>query len=145
MSESEALRRLARHGRNRFRDAPPERIWLQLLRRFRNPLVLLLLFAGAISAATGEAAGAAIIGTIVVCTVVRDSVQEYRAGKAAEKLKQSVALRATALRSRTPRSCPVQELVPGDVVLLKAGQLIPADGRVLSARDFFVKQAALTG
>ena len=145
LSESEALRRLARYGRNRFRDASAERIWLQLLRRFRNPLVLLLLFAGAISAVTGEAAGATIIGTIVVSSVLLDFVQEYRAGKATEKLKQAVALRTTVLRNGTARSCPVQELVPGDVVQLKPGQLVPADGRVLSARDFFVKQAALTG
>ncbi|HEX7648861.1 MAG TPA: magnesium-translocating P-type ATPase [Noviherbaspirillum sp.] len=145
LSEHEARRRLDHYGRNRFRDAPPERIWLQILRRFRNPLVLLLLFAGAISAATGEAVGAATIGVIVVSSVLLDFLQEYRAGKAAEKLKQTVALRANAMRDGIVRSCLVQELVPGDVVLLKAGQLVPADGRVLSARDFFVKQAALTG
>jgi Mg2+-importing ATPase len=106
---------------------------------------LLLLFAGAISAATGDAVGASIIGVIVVSSALLDFLQEYRAGKAAEKLKQTVALRTNAMRDGTVRSCMVQELVPGDVVLLKAGQLIPADGRLLTARDFFVKQAALTG
>ncbi|MDD5181339.1 MAG: magnesium-translocating P-type ATPase, partial [Gallionellaceae bacterium] len=72
-------------------------------------------------------------------------VQEYRAGRAAERLKQAVVVRATVLRDGQPRNIPMTELVPGDVVLLSAGDLIPADCRLLEAKDFFINQALLTG
>jgi P-type Mg2+ transporter len=72
-------------------------------------------------------------------------VQEHRAGRAAERLKASVAVRATVVRDGRTEEVPVADVVPGDVVRLAAGDLVPADGRVLEARDFFVNQALLTG
>ncbi len=86
-----------------------------------------------------------IITCIVLLSVTLDFVQEYRADEAAEKLRQSVSLRATVVRDGKSLEVAVTEVVPGDIVLLSAGDLIPADGRVLEARDFFVKQALLTG
>ena len=109
------------------------------------PLVIILLAASALSAFTGDVTSFFIIVVIVVMSVSLDFVQEYRAGQAAERLRQSVAVRAHVLRDGQPREMPVAELVPGDVVLLSAGDLVPADGRVLEAHDFFVNQALLTG
>jgi Mg2+-importing ATPase len=121
------------------------RLALEFLSRFRNPLVLLLLAASAISAVTGDVASFAIIAVMVVMSVTLDFVQEHRAGRAAERLKASVAVRAIVVRDGVPREVPVSELVPGDVVRLSAGDLVPADGRLLEARDCFVNQALLTG
>ena len=118
---------------------------LQFLAKFRNPLVIILLTASALSAFTGDAASFFIIGTIVIISTTLDFLQEYRAGQAAEGLRRSVAVRGHVLRDGNPFEIPLAELVPGDVALLTAGDLIPCDGRVLEAKDFFVNQALLTG
>ena len=145
LSSAEAAARLARYGPNVLRSARRQTFLLLALSRFRNPLVLLLIVAGVISALTGDATSAAIIITMAFLSVLLDSVQEFRAGAAAERLRQSVAVRVSALRDGRPASIPARDLVPGDVVLLAAGDLVPADGRVLEARDCFVNQALLTG
>ncbi len=118
---------------------------LQFLAKFRNPLVIILLAASALSALTGDTVSFFIISTIVLISVTLDFVQEHQAGQAAERLRQSVAVRGQVLREGKPLEIPVAEMVPGDVALLAAGNLIPCDGRVLEARDFFVNQALLTG
>src|SRR5579885_1439080 len=145
LAAAEAARRLPLAGPNVLRPQRERALVLQFLGRFRNPLVLLLLAASAVSAVTGDVASFVIIAVVVVLSVALDFVQEHRAGQAAERLRQSVAVRATALRDGAQAEVPVAELVPGDVVLLSAGSLVPADGRVLSARDFFVNQSLLTG
>ena len=145
LSGGEAKARLARFGPNLFRERQERSLLLQYLTRFKNPLVIILLVASAVSAFTGEVTNFLIISCIVLLSVTLDFVQEYRANAAAEKLRQSVSVRATVLRDGKPLEVPVIEVVPGDVVLLSAGDLIPADGRVLEACDFFVKQALLTG
>ena len=145
LSSSEARERLTGFGPNLFRERPRRSLLRQYLSRFRNPLVVILLVASAVSAFTGEVANFLIISIIVLLSVTLDFVQEYRANSAAERLKQSVSLRALVMRDGQPVSIPVKEVVPGDVVLLSAGDLVPADGRVLEARDFFVMQALLTG
>lgn len=81
LSESQAQERLALYGKNNFRDAPPPHLVQQFLRRFRNPLVLLLLFAGMISAATGDATSAVIIAAMVILSVSLDFIQEHRTGR----------------------------------------------------------------
>lgn len=145
LSAGEAKARLARFGPNLFRDRQQRSLLRQYLRRFRNPLVIILLVASAISAFTGELTNFLIISCIVLLSVTLDFVQEYRANAAAEKLRQSVAVRTRVLRDGKSLELPVTEVVPGDVAELAAGDLIPADARVLEARDFFVKQALLTG
>src|SRR5439155_373257 len=115
-----ALRRAtiagARNGR--------QMLALQLLARFGNPLIVLLLAAAAISAFTGDVASFVIITVVVALSVTLDFVQEYRAGRAAEGLKRSVALRATVVRSGKPREITADQIVPGDVVQLKPGGLV---------------------
>jgi Mg2+-importing ATPase len=145
LSVGEAKARLAKFGPNLFRERQVKSLLMQFLIRFKNPLVLILLAASVVSALTGAVTNFLIISCIVLLSVTLDFVQEYRANAAAEKLRQSVSVRAIVLRDGKPLEIMVSQVVPGDVVLLSAGDLIPADGRVLEARDFFVKQALLTG
>jgi len=107
--------------------------------------VLVLLVAAGISALTSDLTGALIIGAIVLMSVTLDFVQAYRAGRAAEQLALKVAVTASVLRDGQTCELPVTQLVPGDLVLLSAGCLVPADARLIEANDFFVNQAQLTG
>jgi Mg2+-importing ATPase len=145
LTSAEAAQRRQQYGSNRLKPPQQRAALLQFLAQFRNPLVLVLLVAIVISALTGDVTGALIIGVIVVMSVTLDFVQAYRAGRAAEKLALQVAVIATVLRDARSCELPVIELVPGDVVLLSAGSLVPADARLLEANDFFVNQAQLTG
>ena len=145
LGAAEAAARLARYGPNLVHGERKKALVLQFLAKFRNPLVVILVVASALSAFTGDLASFFIISGIVVISVTLDFVQEYRAGEAAERLRASVAVRGRVLRDGKQVELALAELVPGDVVLLAAGDLVPGDGRVLAARDFFVNQALLTG
>jgi Mg2+-importing ATPase len=145
LSESQARRQARRFGANRFRDRPEQPLPIQFLRRFGNPLVMILLAASAVSALTGEVASFAIIVAMVMLSVTLDFVQEHRAGRAAQRLRRSVQVHATVLRDGAPKRIPATRIVPGDVVTLAAGSLVPADGVLLESRDLHVNQALLTG
>jgi len=145
LDSSQVREHLAEFGPNLLRGKGKVSLLRQYLSRFKNPLVLILLVASAVSAFTGEEANFLIISTIVLLSVTLDFVQEHRANAAAEKLRLSVSVRTRVLRDGREGEIAVAEVVPGDVVLLSAGDLIPADGRVIDACDFFVKQALLTG
>jgi Mg2+-importing ATPase len=145
LSSVEAAQRLGQYGANRLAPATQRSVVLQFLAHFKNPLVLVLLVAAGISALTGDVTGALIIGLIVLMSVTLDFVQAYRAGRAADQLALKVAVTASVLRDGQACELPVSQLVPGDVVLLSAGCLVPADARLIEANDFFVNQAQLTG
>jgi P-type Mg2+ transporter len=145
LTEAEAADALVRFGPNRLQAEGRPPLLLEILRRFRNPLVLMLVVAAAISAVTGDAASAAIIVVMIVVSVVLDLVQERNAGDAVERLRAMVRVTSRVRRGGVEREVPVAEIVPGDVVLLASGDLVPADGVLLSAHDLYVNQAALTG
>ena len=145
LTAAQAARKLQEVGPNRFGQSPAVPGWRLYLRHFRNPLVLTLLLASAVSAATGEGTNFFIIACIVLLSVSLDFWQEMRAGQVVERLRRSVAVRASVLREGRWEEHPVADLVPGDVVQLSAGDLVPADALVLQARDFFVNQSVLTG
>jgi Mg2+-importing ATPase len=145
LGATEAAARLNRYGPNALEARLRLSFILKLLRRLRNPLVLVLLIAGGVSAATGEIASLVIISIVVLVSIVLDSAQEHRAEQAAERLKASVALTEQVIRDGQVITARAEELVPGDVVLLAAGDLVPADCCVLEAKDFFVNEAMLTG
>ncbi|MGB8639281.1 MAG: magnesium-translocating P-type ATPase, partial [Pseudolabrys sp.] len=145
LSSMEAAARLLRYGANTLDSRQKYSFLLKVLSRFRNPLVLILLVAAVISGFTGDIASLVIISTMVLLSVLLDSVQEYRAEQAAEQLKVSVALKEQVLRDGREITIRADQLVPGDVVLLAAGDMVPADGRLLEARDFFVNEGLLTG
>jgi len=145
LSRAEAAARLARLGPNVFREQQKKSLLVQFLIRFKNPLVIILLVASAVSAFTGEVTNFVIISCIVLLSVTLDFVQEHRANAAADKLRQSVSIRTRVLRDGEATEIPVAEIVSGDLVVLSVGDMIPADGIVLVANDFFVKQSLLTG
>jgi Mg2+-importing ATPase len=145
LTTSEAQSRLATYGPNDAATDKHTPLWLQFLTRFRNPLVIILLVASGLSAATGDMASFVIVLTIVMLSMTLDFVQEVRAQSAVEALRRSVAVHATVRRDGAGISLPLDRLVPGDIVELIAGDLIPADSRLLVSRDLFVNQALLTG
>ncbi|WP_224364449.1 magnesium-translocating P-type ATPase [Hyalangium versicolor] len=145
LSSQEATSRLERHGPNTPEQHGRHSPILDFLRRFRDPLVLVLLVACIVSALTGDLTSASIIATVLLLSVTLDFLQEHRAGDAAERLRRSVAPRARVLRDGKEQDVPSATLVPGDIVLLEAGSLVPADARLLVAKDLYVNQALLTG
>jgi Mg2+-importing ATPase len=145
LTSAEAAQRLAEYGPNepvRVRRLSALR---QLVRLFATPLVAILLVAAIVSAALGQRADAVIIITIVSLGVGLNFWQTYRSGVAAEKLKASVMPTATVLRDGQWKELPVRGVVPGDVVRLSAGDLVPADGRLVESKDLAVQESALTG
>ncbi|NMK46458.1 magnesium-translocating P-type ATPase [Achromobacter sp. Bel] len=118
---------------------------MALLRRFANPLVLILLIAGAISAFLGEIANFVIIGSIILISVMLDAYQEARSAAAAQRLKQSLAHWTTVVRDSQPIRIAAAQVVPGDLLQLRAGDIVAADARLLTADNLLVNQAPLTG
>ncbi|QWG11129.1 magnesium-translocating P-type ATPase [Bradyrhizobium sediminis] len=116
-----------------------------LLRQFESPLVLILIFAAAISLLLQQWVDSAIILAIVVGSTLLGFFQEYRASTAVEELKQRLALTCRVMRDGVELVVPVSVVVPGDLILLSAGNLIPADGLVIEAEDFLVTEASMTG
>jgi P-type Mg2+ transporter len=145
LASVEATTRRAVCGPNDAATVKPAPLWLQFLARFSNPLVIILLVASGLSAATGDVASFLIVVSIVTISMTLDFVQEVRAQNAVEALRRSVAVQANVRRDGTCLSLPIDQLVPGDVVELIAGDLVPADARLLESRDLFVNQALLTG
>ncbi|MDB5306497.1 MAG: mgtA 1 [Gemmataceae bacterium] len=145
LSDEEAERRRAECGPNVV--VPENRFGrLALLgRALVNPLVVLLVVLAVLSLATGDVRAAVVMAVMVVLGVALRFVQEARADTAAAKLKAMIRVTATAVRGGTAREVPLADLVPGDVVLLSAGDMIPADLRLCSCKDLYVVQASLTG
>ncbi len=144
LSPREAAARLARHGRNVVEHDQPMPWWLHLWHCYRDPFNLLLTLLAVVSYLTEDAKATVVIALMVALSTTIRFVQEQRSSRAAESLKALVGNTATVLR-QGPRELPLWRLVPGDVVHLSAGDMVPADCRVLSARDLFIAQAALTG
>ncbi|HRW08529.1 MAG TPA: HAD-IC family P-type ATPase [Caldilineaceae bacterium] len=140
-----AQQRLLDHGLNQLKATTQRAAWQLFFGQFKNPIVLILLFATAISALLADWMEALIIFLIVLGSAFLSFLQEYGAGNGIEKLRARVATKTTIFRDGEPVALPVEQVVPGDVVLLAAGSLIPADGVVLDAKDFYVNQAVLTG
>lgn len=145
LASQEAAARLIHYGSNDATASKQAPAWLRFAKRFSNPLVVILLLASALSAATGDMASFVIIAAIVLLSVVLDFVQESRAQSAIDALRERVALRAVVRRDGADSDVPIAQLVPGDIVRLAAGDMVPADGVLLESRDFFVNQALLTG
>lgn len=145
LSPEAARARLKTWGPNLLRRKREWPVVLRFAARFTNPLLLVLLAAAAVSALLGDLTSFALIGSLVVFSVTLDFVQEHRAGRAAQALEASVAVKARVLRGGQPTLVAVAQLVPGDRVLLAAGSVVPADGRLLQADHLFVNEAALTG
>jgi len=145
LTSAEAARLLAEHGPNELAPARRAANVIRILGLFANPLVIILLIASLVSGILGERLNASIIVVMVLLSVALNFFQTYRSERAAERLRQQVAPTATALRDGEWVEVLRRNVVPGDVVRLLAGDLVPADARLLEARDLHVNQASLTG
>ncbi|MEW6273023.1 MAG: HAD-IC family P-type ATPase, partial [Thermodesulfobacteriota bacterium] len=145
LSSAAAATRLAIHGPNAVRARPRVTLWRVLVAQLRNPLLSILLVAAALAALTGEWGDAVIVLAIIIASIAIGCSREYRARSATEALQARVRTRARVLRDGAPALVPLEGVVPGDVFLLSAGSLVPADGVVLEANDCHVTEAVLTG
>jgi Ca2+-transporting ATPase len=145
LSGREAAGRLTQYGPNELETAGAVAPWRLLLEQFRNVLILILLAAVGLSVVLGHATEAIVIGAIVLLAALLGFAQEYRAERAIEALGRMAAPTATVLRDGEERDVPARELVPGDVVLLHAGDRASADGRLVETVNLQVDEAALTG
>jgi Mg2+-importing ATPase len=145
LSSGDAANRLAKSGRNTLalrsgRSAPAV-----FFRQFRSPLVLILIFAAIVSGFVGEGHEAVIIGAIVLASCILSFTQEYGASRAMEALQERISRKTDVLRDGSESKVDADSIVPGDVVSLSAGDLIPVDGIILDSCDFNVSEAVLTG
>jgi P-type Ca2+ transporter type 2C len=145
LSSDEACRRLETHGLNELNAAHRISAWMLLLEQFKNVLIVILLLATVLSAFLGHGIEAIAISVIVLFAVLLGFVQEYRAERAIEALRQMAAPMATVLRDGHEVEIPAREVVPGDIVLLSAGDKVPADVRLLEAVNLQIEEAVLTG
>ncbi|HSW44403.1 MAG TPA: magnesium-translocating P-type ATPase [Phycisphaerae bacterium] len=145
LSEEEAPKRLEEYGPNVVAQERRHGKLALLGKALSNPLVILLLILSAVSFLTGDVQAGTVMSMMVVLGVVLRFVQESRADTAAAKLKAMISVTATVIRDGLAREIPLAHLVPGDVVKLAAGDMIPADLRLISAKDLFIIQASLTG
>jgi Mg2+-importing ATPase len=144
LTSAQAAERLERFGPNRVGDLPGVQLASKVWRRFSEPLVAILLVAAAVAGFTGDLASVAIITGVISLSIALDVAQEHRAEVAADALKRSVAVHSDVLRDVTMVAVPVDQVVPGDVVELRAGDLVPADGVVLHG-NVHVNEALMTG
>ncbi|MCY1082831.1 cation-translocating P-type ATPase [Archangium lansingense] len=145
LSQAEATRRLAEHGRNEIQREQTRSPWAVLLEQFRSPMIALLLGAGGVSALLGEYADALAIGAIVVVNALIGFLQEFKAEQALVALRSMTAPRARVMRDGYAVQLPSAEVVPGDVLLLEAGDVVAADAHLLEAHALATNEAALTG
>jgi P-type Mg2+ transporter len=145
LSSAEAEQRLAQYGPNSDAQTKNASLSHAIFRRLLEPLSLILLAAGVVSVGTGDATGGSIIVAILVVSIGLDTVQEGHAVKAAEMLRRSVALKAEVKRDGAFGQVEVEKVVPGDILRVRAGDIIPADALILDSKACTAGEAALTG
>ncbi len=145
LPETQRAQRLARYGRNEVTSGKRARWWAQVLESFTEPLQLLLIAVAVLSAIFGELSDAITIGAVIVMVAGLETVTERRAARAIDALKSMTAATARLVCSRGVLELPAVELVPGDVITVESGDVVPADARVLRARGLRVDESSLTG
>ena len=145
LTSDEAAQRSTQYGPNELQAARHISPWEILAEQFKNVLIIILIIATALSAFLGEGIDAIAIAVIVLFAVGLGFIQEYRAERAIEALRQMAAPTAAVLRNGEEEEIPAREVVPGDMILIRAGDKIPADARLVEAINLQVEEAALTG
>jgi len=145
LTREEAEQRLAQYGFNEPARKKKRNLSKQILSKLLDPLVVVLILIGFFSLIFGEKIESALVLVMILLSVSLSFIQEYRSEKEAKKLTELVRATATVFRDGKPAEIKMGELVPGDIVDLYAGDMIPADLRILSCKDLFVNQASLTG
>ena len=145
LGTDEVEARLDEHGPNRLPAADRPSAWWRLLRQFHNILIYVLLAASLVTALMAHWIDTAVILAVVVANAVIGFVQEGRAEQAMGAIRRMLALKAGVIRDGRRQAVPAEELVPGDIVLLEAGDRVPADLRLLGGHDLHIQEAVLTG
>ena len=145
LAAADAEARLAQYGPNELQAAAGVSAWSILAAQFKNVLIVILLVATLLSAVLGHGTEAIAIAAIVLLAVLLGFVQEYRAERATDALRRMTAPTATVLRDGEECEIPARQLVPGDVVFLRAGDRVPADARLIESVNLQIEEAALTG
>jgi Mg2+-importing ATPase len=149
LSSEEAQKRLLQFGHNEPAKKKKRTILLQILSKFLNPLVIVLVLIGVLSLVLAEDysdyIGVIFVFSMVIMSVMLSFIQEYRSGKEAERLSEMVRVTASVYRDGKQVELKIRELVPGDIVYLSAGDIVPADLRIFSCKDLFINQSSLTG
>jgi Mg2+-importing ATPase len=145
LTDDEAEKRLTKYGFNLLKSKKRADTLTLLLNQFKSPLILVLIFAGGLSFFLGDSVNAVIILTIILISSLLGFWQERGATNAVEKLLAIVETRVTVFRDETPKEISVEKIVPGDIIVLNAGDLIPGDSVILESKDLFVNEASLTG
>ena len=145
LSAAEAEGRLARNGPNRLAEKPPRSAWLRLSDQFKSTLILILIAAAALAYVVGDLKDAVVILVVVVLNALLGFYQENRAEQSLAALKKMLATKARVRRDGHPAEMDAELLVPGDIVLLEAGDRVPADGRLVETHSLEIDESALTG
>ena len=145
LSEPEASRRLEQHGANAIREKPPRPAWRMFLDQFADFMILVLIAAAVVSGVVGDMEDTLVIAAIVLLNAVIGFFQEMRAEQAMAALKKMAATNAVVLRNGLRQLVPAAEVVPGDIVVLEAGNVVPADVRLIEAIQLKADEAILTG
>ena len=145
LSDQEVAERLQKFGGNILVEEVKSHWLIKYLEEFKDPLIIILIFAAGFSFVLGEKVDAAIVGGIVIFSTFLNFFQEFKANKAAEKLEERLQTKVAVMRNGQEVEVNFKKIVPGDILCLNAGDLIPADARVFESKDFFVNQSSLTG
>lgn len=145
LTSEEAARLLKLNGKNSLQERKKISVFRKILSYFANPMIIILLVAATISAGTGQFRGAGIITAMILLSVVLNFYQEHKSDKAAEKIYSRLAIVVKVRRDGKEIDIDSKLIVPGDVVILMAGDIIPADGLILNSSDLFINESALTG
>ncbi len=145
LSSEEAAKRLNEYGPNELKETKKKTLFMMFLDQFRDFMILILIAAAIVSGVMGELADTIAIVVIVILNAVIGFVQEYRAEKAMKALKDMAAPTSLSLRDNHILTIPASDLVPGDMVMLEAGRIVPADIRLTSTAQLRIEEAALTG
>ncbi len=145
LTQAEAQRRLARHGANALPEAPPRPVWRSFVRQFKSPLIYILFVAALLAVSLGHQGDAGVILAVVLVNALIGCFQEGRAERSMASLRRLAALHARVLRDGQETRLEARELVPGDILLLAAGDAVGADARLLQQAQLQLAEAALTG
>ena len=145
LNSEEVGKRLEFYGTNELARKQKRAAIVSFLLHFKSPLIIILLIAASIAGSLGDISDFTIIFVIVIISVSIDHYQESKAENAAELLKEKVSTTATVVRDSTKQEIKLSQIVPGDIISLSAGDIVPADARIISAKDLFINQSSLTG